>query len=83
MLKKIFTFLKNFSKMSPLLVQGAKFYKVIDSNFRVGNFQTGIIQLFTKVERKQNNFRLCDPPYCTWIHYYILKVHLPVYLFSI
>ena len=50
----------NISKMSPLLVLGAKFYKVVVSNFKLG-----IIQLFTKVEQKQNNFRLCDPPYCT------------------
>ena len=40
--------------MSPLLVQGAKFYKVVVSNFRVGNFQTRYNSTFhqgrTKIE---------------------------------
>ena len=44
------------------MIQVAKFYKVVVSNFRLVISKLGIIQHFTKVERKQNNFRLCDPP---------------------
>ena len=44
------------------MVQGAKFYKVVVSNFRVGDFQTRYNSTFQEGKQRQNNFRFCDPP---------------------